>query len=603
MERDRLVSLVTAAQRGDAAAWSPLVEEFLSTVVGTAYGLCGDSDLAHDIAHETFAIAIDHVRDVREPAAFAGWLTAIARSVAARTLRPERSAVIHAEPFVDAPESEVIAADESARLRSAVESLPESQRLPIVLHYYAQLALADIATLCELPLSTVKQRMRVARARLREASNTMTDDTLSRLRPQANTSASAVIQLFCALRAGDRTRVAAMLDAAPALVDAREARTSADRAVYRLALNGGGTPLIRAIERGDDAMVDLLLTRGANPNGACTCAGGESPLWTAVVHRRTSQASMLLDRGADPNASAFGATTPLHVAAMRGYDELVDLLVARGADRSARDDSGRLPADCAPAATSSLQSPVGATWWTGIKAIDLWAPLPAAGVVRWTPDTGVGSTVLLAELSWRASGEGRRVVWAGFAPTPLDAGDFAHGLAELGVAECVHLGVAAHDASLNEQLDAFETAVDHAGDDAMLVVFEAEGRVADVERRLPELATRNATTIVVAPFDHQPPSPVGSPYAASVAFDCDRAGRGQWPAVGAAGSWSRVADAAIGSFAARARALIAAGGSRADALQSWLSQPFLCAEPFSANPGSVVVRSQFDVELEQLLRS
>ena len=50
----------------------------------------------------------------------------------------------------------------------AAEGLPADLRLPLVLHYFVGQPLAAIAELCDLPLSTVKQRMRVARARLPE---------------------------------------------------------------------------------------------------------------------------------------------------------------------------------------------------------------------------------------------------------------------------------------------------------------------------------------------------------------------------------------------------------------------------------------------------
>jgi ankyrin repeat protein len=45
-----------------------------------------------------------------------------------------------------------------------------------------------------------------------------------------------------------------------------------------------------------------------------------------------------LDAGADPNAKQSGGWTPLHAAAMNGNLELVELLLARGADPGAAND-------------------------------------------------------------------------------------------------------------------------------------------------------------------------------------------------------------------------------------------------------------------------
>ena len=67
---------------------------------------------------------------------------------------------------------------------SAVEALPSDLRLPMVLHYFAGHTLAEIASLCDLPVSTVKKRMRVARARLREGMDDMAEEMTMRLRPR-----------------------------------------------------------------------------------------------------------------------------------------------------------------------------------------------------------------------------------------------------------------------------------------------------------------------------------------------------------------------------------------------------------------------------------
>jgi ankyrin repeat protein len=59
-------------------------------------------------------------------------------------------------------------------------------------------------------------------------------------------------------------------------------------------------------------------------------------------------AGLLLDRGADVNAAdARGKLTPLHYAAWSGNVELVQLLVARKADRSAKENRGRTALDLA----------------------------------------------------------------------------------------------------------------------------------------------------------------------------------------------------------------------------------------------------------------
>lgn len=606
MERRELAGTVEAAQAGDTDALGRLVEEFARTVLGAAYGWCGDWDRAQDIAQEAFAIAIERLGELREPAAFPGWMHALVRTAAGRSRRT-RGGIDLDEGEIGAslpgPEEEAATRDEAARLRSAVEALPPALRLPVVLHYFAGLAVADVADLCGVPVSTVKKRMRDARERLRKAVDATSDGMLERLALPDDGRVTEEIRLYAAVRMGDVPRVRRLLEARPDLVEARERWTHDESFAHRLPLlgKGTGTPLLRAIERDDLEMARLLLDHGADPGRRCACPTGEPPLWAAVVHRRVGIARELLARGADPGAAAFSGTTPLHVAAMRGYEELVDLLRAHGAAPERRDGSGRTPrdwaADAHPRLLERLDPAEGPVFETGIKALDLWCPLPRKGLARWTAGPFVGSTVLLGELAFRVTSAGRPVVFTGFTPSPTDLGDWRHGLAELGVADRVALHLASHRApiaaqcrALDEGIAALRAALDGSDAGGLLVVFEEIGRSSEIELRVPELAALGCTTLVVAPIRAEglPPRPGAGAYQASVAFDPARARAQRWPAVGPEGSWSRLLDSEGAQLMARARALLRAGGPAADALDAYLAQPFFTAAPFSGVPGESV---------------
>ncbi len=56
---------------------------------------------------------------------------------------------------------------------------------------------------------------------------------------------------------------------------------------------------------------------------------------------------MLLDAGAEVNAATQKGNTPLHVAAYKGYGGTTRLLLARGADRAARNSQGETAAELA----------------------------------------------------------------------------------------------------------------------------------------------------------------------------------------------------------------------------------------------------------------
>jgi len=201
-------------------------------------------------------------------------------------------------------------------------------------------------------------------------------------------------QLFSAIRKGDGTAVAALLDSDSALVDARGRdgvpavrlalcyrhpeiaemfiRRGAQLDVYDAAAAGqsarlrdllnrdpklansystdGATPLGLAAFLGHRDAVELLLDSGAKINTLATNpAFPFAPLHSAMSAGHRDIVDLLLDRGADVNVREGGGLTVLHEAAGLGNLEYVRLLLARGAKASARTDDGKLPEDFARA--------------------------------------------------------------------------------------------------------------------------------------------------------------------------------------------------------------------------------------------------------------
>jgi ankyrin repeat protein len=99
-------------------------------------------------------------------------------------------------------------------------------------------------------------------------------------------------------------------------------------------LPDGRTPLHLAAEAGKPAMVIFFAMKGADLS-----AGPESPLLAAVNHPDHSVASemavFLLMNASDPNARRRDGKTALELASARGFDDLVEMLVHRGAESAA----------------------------------------------------------------------------------------------------------------------------------------------------------------------------------------------------------------------------------------------------------------------------
>jgi hypothetical protein len=149
------------------------------------------------------------------------------------------------------------------------------------------------------------------------------------------------LRLFQAVRRGDLPAVEDLLDRCPELAGAVEDWTAEEARAARVRPAAAVPVLVRAAEREDAPIVRALVARGADVD-----QGRPSALWVAVAARYGEIARILLESGADARtAAAETGYAPLHVAALRGWDELVEVLLAHGADPGQRDAAGRTPLD------------------------------------------------------------------------------------------------------------------------------------------------------------------------------------------------------------------------------------------------------------------
>lgn len=141
-----------------------------------------------------------------------------------------------------------------------------------------------------------------------------------------------------------------VLDVFEAAVSGNSARATElskdDAGIAHHRLPDGRTPLHLAAEAGQPEMVVFFAMRGADLS-----AGPEGPLLAAVSHsdhtKATEMSRFLLMNASDPNARRSDGKSVLHLAAARGYDDLVEMLVHRGASAEVRDRDGQLPVDVA----------------------------------------------------------------------------------------------------------------------------------------------------------------------------------------------------------------------------------------------------------------
>lgn len=159
--------VVALACAGDQSAFEELVRRRQSWIRSLLRNLSRDAALADDLAQETFLQAWKHIRSLRVPMAFSGWLRTLAINSWRLHLRREgvlgKSVEVEASDIVSTPN-----ATECLDLKSALGELAPNVRLCIVLSYHEGMSHGEIATATQLPLGTVKSHITRGTARLRE---------------------------------------------------------------------------------------------------------------------------------------------------------------------------------------------------------------------------------------------------------------------------------------------------------------------------------------------------------------------------------------------------------------------------------------------------
>jgi ankyrin repeat protein len=123
-----------------------------------------------------------------------------------------------------------------------------------------------------------------------------------------------------------------------------ETQIDALREMERLGVAFNQREFQRALETGDQSLVDLFVRAGINIHQED--AMGSPPIVTALRKGYTIIARILLNAGADPNARDRLGLTPLLLACgkpTRGYKEIAERLIAKGAEIHVRDRLGWSP--------------------------------------------------------------------------------------------------------------------------------------------------------------------------------------------------------------------------------------------------------------------
>lgn len=157
--------LVREAQRGDQSAFAQLYDRYARVIHGVLLARVPRDDV-DDLVQDVFLSAWNRLTVLRDPAAFGGWLTIIARNRATDFHRrsPE---VVELPPTLEARDTTAERA-EALRLLDIVRSLPEAYRETLVLRLVEGLSGPEIAERTGLTAASVRVNLHRGMKMLRE---------------------------------------------------------------------------------------------------------------------------------------------------------------------------------------------------------------------------------------------------------------------------------------------------------------------------------------------------------------------------------------------------------------------------------------------------
>lgn len=172
MELQQETELVEKVKRREKYAFDCLYEEYKDRAYRTAVFMVGNEADAKDVVQESFVTVYLQIGSLKEPAAFPGWFYRILTRNAIRYARKRKKEILQQEPPEtgmdyggerEEPSSVFLRQEEGKAVRAMIDELDEKHRTVLILYYYNEFSVRQIAEITGRTEGTVKSRLHAAR--------------------------------------------------------------------------------------------------------------------------------------------------------------------------------------------------------------------------------------------------------------------------------------------------------------------------------------------------------------------------------------------------------------------------------------------------------
>lgn len=181
LENERDVALMLKVKGGDMEAFESLVEIHQGAVIGTVAKMLGGASEAEDISQQVFVRIWKSASRYEPQAKFTTWMFTITRNLVFNEVRrrkrkptvsvEEREEEHHQvveDVHTSSPDADVVHAELEKAVDEAIQSLPEKQRMAVVLRRYEELPYDEIGKVLSMSVPAVKSLLFRARSQLKE---------------------------------------------------------------------------------------------------------------------------------------------------------------------------------------------------------------------------------------------------------------------------------------------------------------------------------------------------------------------------------------------------------------------------------------------------
>lgn len=299
---DRDASLIEASGRGDRAAFAQIIERYQRVVYAVSYSGVRDRALADDITQDTFVIAWRQLSELRDSRRLAPWLCGIARNLARDARKRSRREVIGEIDDVmhpTTPYDELSEAESERIVAAALGRVPDVYREPLVLHYYEERSVDEVARSLGISAATTNKRLSRGRRYLAECVATV-ERGLTRHGPRPGLAASVLAVIAVSAPSSH-------VDASP--VKGSTMNKLALAAIITASLGGAGVLVVTAA-RSSDAHANAAIRPPEPPTTVSTQPSLDCALDEIRAHLAKAGSNMPATQPPTPSAvMGAGSTT------------------------------------------------------------------------------------------------------------------------------------------------------------------------------------------------------------------------------------------------------------------------------------------------------